>query len=371
MDILSKKVIFSVFDSHSIETDALRELVHMARDLWSEIDYPHQNPQIENYERRLFQQYRADLKNIIILMKDKAGKSIGFCRIAVNTGSHNTDFSQTDFFIKPECRKQGYFKKLFLYSTKIVPDYVKIFKFFIRVDDNQIHPLENQSLDRKLADLSDLLGGKLAYVSRRSEVDLTKHSLEFVSQRAKELKQRAETNGYSIVFVDDISFSGLPFTRLQYVKMLERLGNDMPRDDLTQEDAVITEEDFLNWVNSEKVSELTEWIYVAVDKNGLPIAMTETKIRGSAPHLAYVGDTGVLKEHRGKKLGLTLKYLMLQKLLSDPKGKDKVKYWITFNASSNTHMIVINDELGYVQSSLEHTYEFPIKNLRDYFLKTN
>ena len=219
-----------------------------------------------------------------------------------------------------------------------------------------------------MSELSKQLDGKLAFVARRSELDLTKCSLERVSKKAQELESKAKENGYSIIFVDDISFPDASFTRAQYVKMLEQLDNDMPRDDLTQEDSVITEEDFLNWFKFDKKGELTEWLYIAVDKDGLPIAMTETRIRSGTPHIANVGDTGVLKEHRGKKLGLTLKYLMLQKLLTDPISKDKVKTWITFNAKSNKHMIAINDELGYVQSSLEHVYEFPIEKLKRFIM---
>lgn len=364
----TKNIVFSIVDINSASNKTLIELARLTRALWSEFDYPHETHPLEFYKRYLAFQYRSDQKNIYILMNDKTGKSIGFCKLFVNTGPSNRSVSLTNFYIQPEFRRQGYFKELFLYSTKVVPNYVKIFKFFFRVDDNQKFPKENQSLDKKLSDLSDLIGGKLAFMGRRSEVDLTKHSMEVVSLKAKELKQKAKENGYSIVFVDDITFPGLPFTLTQYVKMLERLRNDMPWDDMTPEITVITEEDFLNWFKFDKEGELNEWIYIAVTKDGLPIAMTETRIYSGTPHIANVGETGVLREHRGEKLGLTLKYLMLQRLLSNPMSKDKVKYWITFNAKSNKHMIAINDELGFVQSSLEHTYELPLDKLKEYFL---
>lgn len=368
MVIIPKKLIFSVTDTNTIDKETLMEIAQMARELWSDFEYPHPNPSLDEYKRRLNKLYRADQKNIFILMKNKLGKSIGFCKILVNTGLKNRSISHIDFYIKLEFRRQGYFKELFLYGTKVIPDYVKLYKFKIRVDNNQKNFLENQSLDKKLTDLKEKLDGKLAFSLRRSELDLTKQTLENVSQIAKELKLRAKEKCYSFFFVDDIKFPDLPFTRSEYIKMLERIDNDIPRDDLSLEDSVLTEEDFLIWFKSEKLDKLTEWIYIAVDKNYLPIGMTETKIRASAPHLAYIGDTGVLNEHRGNKLGLTLKYLMLEKLLTDPISKDKVKYWITFNANSNKHMIAINDELGYVQSSLEYTYEFPIENLKNYFL---
>ena len=209
----------------------------------------------------------------------------------------------------------------------------------------------------------------MAFTGRRSEADLTKQSLKKISESAKELERKVNKNGYSIVFVDDIGFKNLSFTRKQFVKLIEELGNDMPRDDSDLEDSSITEEDFVNWFVNAEADGMTYWFYIAVNNaTGLPIALTETRIRATNPDLAYVGDTGVKKEHRGKRLGLTLKTKMLERLLTDPISKNKVRYWITFNAKSNNHMISINDQLGYVQSSLEHMWEIPLDKLKNYFL---
>ncbi len=372
METMTKKVTnFKIFDPNSPDDKVAYELAILSHELWSNMHYPHQTNSIEFYKRRLALPWKIDQKMIYILIQSSSGESIGYCRLMFNTGKTNKHLCWTDFYIKPEYRRQGYFKALCLESFKQLPNYVKIYQFFFRVDENQKYPNEMTTLDAKLSSLADQLDSKLSFIGRRSEVDLTKHSLNDVSQKAKDLELKANRNGYSIVFVDDIAFKDLSFTRAQYVKLLEELDNDMPRDNNSQEDSTITEEDFLNMFKFDKKEELTEWLYIAVDnKTGIPIAMTETRIRADLPNIAYVGDTGVKREHRGKKLGLTLKYLMMQRLLSDPISKNKVKFWITHNAYSNKHMIAINDELGYVQSGLEHQYEFRIDKLKE-FLEIN
>lgn len=69
---------------------------------------------------------------------------------------------------------------------------------------------------------------------------------------------------------------------------------------------------------------------------------------------------GVVKKYRGHNIGLTLKYLMLEKLLKDP----QVKYWITENAGSNDHMIRINHKLGYKEWLTAYMYETKLDELK-------
>lgn len=367
MTSLDSLFYFSYYDHETTDDRVLNSLSFLLYEYWQELDHPHKTMPVNTYKRRITNFRKSDMKVIYILMEDTEDNAIGFCSYYVNHGKSNKSVSKSFCFIRPEYRQKGYFKILFLESVKYLPKEVKILQFFFRIDSNQKYVEQANSLDQKISSLIPSIDANLAFIGRRSESDITKHNVEDVSRKADDLVKKAHENGYSIVAVDNINFTGLSFTRKQFANLLEELDNDMPRDESVQEDHTITEKDFLNWYVNAKEDGMTSWYYVAVDPQGLPIALSETRIWNTNPDLSWVGDTGVKKDHRGKKLGLTLKMLMLRRLLTDPLTKDKVKYWITFNAKSNKHMIAINDTLGYYQSSLEHQWEIPVEKLQEYF----
>ena len=62
--------------------------------------------------------------------------------------------------------------------------------------------------------------------------------------------------------------------------------------------------------------------------------------------------------HRGHRLGLLLKAAMLEWLAEAEPAVDRIE---TGNASANTHMIAVNDALGFVPLSPEfHTCELGV-----------
>jgi GNAT superfamily N-acetyltransferase len=62
-----------------------------------------------------------------------------------------------------------------------------------------------------------------------------------------------------------------------------------------------------------------------------------------SPSVAFQEDTSVVRKHRGHRLGLLLKADMLRWLAED---RPEVGATITWNATSNHHMIAVNEMLG-------------------------
>ncbi len=367
MSLINNSISFSIYDDQTRDDDILNQLAQLNRELWCDINYPHETYPIEYYKKRIQKRKNSTIKFVNILMKNTDDYPIGFATLNINIGKYNRTLCRSEYYIRPEYRRQGLFKKLFIESLKFLSDEVKVIQFFFRIDSNQPNFNQNNSLDKKFEELASVIGAKLSFVGRRSESDLTKQNLVLVTKKAQDLELKAKENGYSIVFVKNNNFESVSFTRAQYVKLLVELDNDMPRDDSIMEDHSFTEEDYVNAFTDSTDPGYNHWILIAVENESqLPIAMTETFFRLSNPNLAFVGDTGVKREHRGKRLGLILKTLMLERLLSDPLTKDRVRYWITFNAKSNSYMISINDQLGYIQSSLEHQWEVSIEKLKKY-----
>jgi GNAT superfamily N-acetyltransferase len=365
MQSLNLNYTIHEINEKSFDEKLIFEVASLTKLFWSEIDFPYPTFPIDHYIRRLTDQPRSDQRITTILIRnEKLNEPIGFNTIFINIGSNSRNNSFIHFFIHPKYRFKGYGKQLFLESQKIIPDYVKIFTVFFRSDLKQ-----NFSLHNKFIELSNKIAIKHSFTGRRSTVYLQNCNLDTISKKALELKMKAGFNGYSLYLVDNIDFSNVPFSRVQFVKLMQDLINDMPREDSQLEDLILNEKDYMNWYKFDKENKMTYWIYIAVDlKTNMPVAMTETRIWEEVPEISYVNDTGVIKAHRGKQLGLTLKYLMLERLLTHEKTKGKVLYWITFNAGSNKHMISINNELQYIESGITTQYEISIYEFQNYLL---
>ena len=74
---------------------------------------------------------------------------------------------------------------------------------------------------------------------------------------------------------------------------------------------------------------------------------------------AHQGDTTVLGEHRGHRLGLLLKLTNLLWVREREPHLDRV---VTWNATSNTHMLAINEALGFELLDEWHEWRLPLQS---------
>ncbi|MEV0382530.1 GNAT family N-acetyltransferase [Nonomuraea sp. NPDC050643] len=121
--------------------------------------------------------------------------------------------------------------------------------------------------------------------------------------------------------------------------------NDAPRDgDL--EDADFSPERLR--VHEERIPEAGETCYTTVarrDADGAPAGYTRIYLRADrSDHWGHQADTTVLSEHRGRRLGLLLK---LGNLLWLREHEPQIERVITWNATSNAHMLAINEAMGF------------------------
>jgi len=77
---------------------------------------------------------------------------------------------------------------------------------------------------------------------------------------------------------------------------------------------------------------------------GRLVGFTDLHVRPGSPTLAIQGDTLVLREHRGRALGLALKVANLRALLRERPEVTTVRTW---NAETNEPMIAVNVRLGF------------------------
>lgn len=94
------------------------------------------------------------------------------------------------------------------------------------------------------------------------------------------------------------------------------------------------------------------WVTTAVRhrRTGLLAAFTELAWRRNAPQGVSQGDTLVHADHRGRRLGMLVKAANVRRLLAANPDAARIHTW---NAAENTHMLAINDALGFVPRGWE------------------
>lgn len=89
----------------------------------------------------------------------------------------------------------------------------------------------------------------------------------------------------------------------------------------------------------------TKYHTVAVDEQGGIAAYTDLVVTVHEPDRAYQWGTLVRRRHRGHRLGLAVKIANLRHL---QRAHPEITRLTTFNAEVNSHMIGVNERLGFV-----------------------
>ena len=121
--------------------------------------------------------------------------------------------------------------------------------------------------------------------------------------------------------------------------------NDAPTDDLDIEDEVFSPERIRAYETAQLASGAGFHRLVARHRTSGQLAgQSVVVVEPDRPHLAEQHDTSVVRAHRGHRLGLLLKAEMLGWLRET---RPEVASIDTWNAASNSHMIAVNEALGY------------------------
>jgi hypothetical protein len=317
----------------------------------------------ENYKEILLQEppdvqiYRnmwklgdsSDQKNIYTIVLNQEDQVIGYGHCSWNIKYDNLNKGYFWIHIAKEERRKGYGKRTLIellsrYPTQVTDLFTEVFSHTAGVPF-----VESFQMEKK-------------YTEVLSQSDLTNFDLVEVKKESKKLKKAALEKGYEIIYIDNLDHVfHLEFKK--YVAMLEEIWNDMPLEELTFEDEILDIARYQEMLKRQILMGYDLLTFVAIHKEtNNPVGMTMTYITKFQPHLGLQQDTGVIRSHRGKRLGLTLKYQMLEKLLTDT----KITKWQTGNAGSNEHMLRINEVLNH-----EPFVEIPIYEMKTSDLKRN
>jgi mycothiol synthase len=138
--------------------------------------------------------------------------------------------------------------------------------------------------------------------------------------------------------------------------------NDMPKGDLKMGVWKLTEEQVRDRENWFKQVGTEWWLLVAVDEaTGEGAGFSDVTYDPKQPWVIWQQGTGVTRAHRGHKLGLWMKAVMLDRILRE---RSEARFIRTGNANTNAQMLGINTQLGFRVAWQSMLWQLPIADAK-------
>lgn len=138
--------------------------------------------------------------------------------------------------------------------------------------------------------------------------------------------------------------------------------NDAPRGDLKMADWKLTEEQIRERESWFKQTGSEWWLLLAVhEASGEGAGFTEVTYDPQVSHVIWQQGTAVIDAHRGHRLGMWMKAVMLKRILEE---RPKALFIRTGNANTNAQMLGINSQLGFVQAWSACLWQISIADAR-------
>lgn len=144
----------------------------------------------------------------------------------------------------------------------------------------------------------------------------------------------------------------------EYARLEARLSTDAPLGDLDYEGEVWDEARIRKSEERCKLMDRGLWLAAAVAPDGQMAGLTEVTISKSSDRDAFQGTTIVDPEHRGHRLGILLKAANFKQVYADRPGIEQIWTW---NAESNSHMIAVNETMGYRVEGWDRGYQRDVR----------
>ena len=174
-------------------------------------------------------------------------------------------------------------------------------------------------------------------VARRLEVDDVPDGFGELVDRSR----RDNARDYEF-----LTLSGpVPRELLARMTHLHAAINDAPWDDIDREPEVFPVDRLVGYEQAQAGTQRRLHQVIARHRaTGELVGHTIVAVSAGSPHYGDQHNTSVVREHRGHRLGIVLKGLMLDYLR---RVEPQARSFDTWNAASNDHMIAVNEAMGF------------------------
>ncbi|MHA1399451.1 MAG: GNAT family N-acetyltransferase [Candidatus Heimdallarchaeaceae archaeon] len=289
------------------------------------------------------------MKKFRALAVNEREQVVGYGLVGWNIKYDNLDQGYFDLYVKSSERRKGYGSKILSALLSYLPSHIKT------ISASTVKESAGESFLQKI-------NQEPSYTEQFNVADLQEFDIKNVEEEAEKQRAVADKKGYKIMYVDNANYANY-VDYPTFVQIVEQIWKDMPREQLSAEDEKVTVERYKEIYDLGKQRGFHYYTFIAIhDETKKPVAYTKVGINKYQPWVAWQDDTGVIPEHRGNGLGLTLKYQLLHKLLKETEAR----YWVTGNAASNKYMIKINRILKHKVWFKEVVYEFTEEKLKHF-----
>ena len=298
---------------------------------------------IEAIERRLLAvvpgQWRA-----FFGARDSRGALIGYAVVSRSLNEpENPHLRWTELAVSAQHRRKGVGRALLRSLVDAVADQ----------GDDVV--LMAQTIDRAPSgsEFARAVGAEPGLDMKTNQLDLSK------VDRAKILEWAAiAPEGYRLARIDDTVPAHLVAPYIQASSGM----NDAPRGGLRMADWKLTEEQIRERESWFQQTGVEWWLLVAIhEATGEGAGFTEVTYDPKVSHVIWQQGTAVIDAHRGHRLGMWMKAVMLERILDE---RPKALFIRTGNANTNAQMLAINTKLGFVQAWSACVWQISITDAR-------
>lgn len=223
----------------------------------------------------------------------------------------------------------------------------------VRIIAEVREPLPGSPEQWPAAPFSEAMGAKRALQEIRRRLDLGRLAPDFLPSLEREVESASP--GYRLVRWNDDT----PDELLKDVAILEgRMSIDPPLGDLHWEPEVFDASRIRGIEDAVRARGRHVYCTGAVhEESGTLVGYTMYGVDPDVSEHAWQWATIVLPEHRGRRLGLRLK---LANLAFAREAEPALRTVDTWNAEENTHMIAVNEAMGFVPIELGSEWQLDL-----------
>jgi GNAT superfamily N-acetyltransferase len=307
-----------------------REKLYRLKRAYDSERLPFEPPTIEFYKNLLSLPKLVERDTLQLFVFDETDELIGFGYSGWNVKYDNFHRAFAQVYIEPSKRRKGFGTHTLLKLLTNLPK---------KIDTASCSAKRGSAGEAFLKSFKD----EISFVEDIRAANLGDFNLDKIKEIVQNEEKRLDKLGYKFVPLEGLDYVE-KLNEEDYVRMVERIWNDMPREELSFGEDVIPVERYKAMIEYNlKRGDRNFGFAIVLKETNEPVGHTRVLYNKYDPDTVEQDDTGVVLEHRGNGFGLALKYKMLEQILTEIQAK----YWFTGNAGSNEHMIRINEKLKH------------------------